>query len=374
MVFGLGVALPVARAHAQLVCQADIDVTAIREPNAALERDPRRLEPRMRLAAALMERGCYRDVVAVLEEGQKFHPNVDELELLLRDARSSVEEEQYFAGLAEAEAAAQRQRYMLRCRDLADIAACDSALLEQPRNVALLTARAEAQRTRNGLAPALEAYRAIIELFPESAGARTRFSALQAERESLRTTCFEMADAAALRACDDALIRGNADEFEIQKRRGLLLQQAGEPATALDAYIAANDARRGDPTTARAIVALAQSTGRSDAIALAATGSAQLALGRVDDAIRSLREAHSLTPELGTVATDLAAAEEQSAALARECATAAPGRAIAACPRGSSPERAPTERVAEPLPPRPAPAPQTLAREYSNAEPHGQTH
>jgi tetratricopeptide (TPR) repeat protein len=327
----LGLLLPAERALAEFVCQADLAVPAILEPNAALERNPERLDPRMRLAAALMERGCYRDVVAVLEPGAQLHPQVDELKLLLRDARSLLEEERYFEGLEEAEAAAKLKRNLLRCRELDDVAACNAALREQPGDPALLIAKAEAQHATSGLAPALETYHEVLALFPDHAGASARLRALQSERETLLATCLDMAGEEALSACDGALIPGAADELEIHKRRGLLLQQAGRPAQALEAYIAADNLRRGDRTTATAIAALTQSTGRSDAIALAANGSAQLTLGRVNEAVRVLREAQALAPGFGTVAADLATAEARRRALATECTTAPAERAISAC-------------------------------------------
>jgi len=423
----LGLLLPSDRALAEFVCQADLDVPAILEPNAALQRNPERLDPRMRLAAALMERGCYRDVVAVLDAGAQFHPNVDKLDLLLRDARSMLEEERYFVGLEEAEAAAKLKRYQLRCRELDDVAACDSALREMPGDPALLIARAEAHYATNGFAPALDAYREVVALFPDNAEAAARLRSLEIEREALLATCLDMAGDEALSACDGALIPGAGDEFEIQKRRGLLLQQGGRPAPALEAYVAADNLRRGDRTTATAIVALTQSTGRSDAIALAANGSAHLTLGRVGEAIRVLREAQVLAPGFGTVAADLATAETRRRALAAECATATAERAISVCRAALLPQardefdirmrlaavlldggdagaarphlesarrlrpddpalaielarldaasRAVADRGAAAVEPRQrSDAFATLARRYSNAEPHGQAH
>ena len=97
---------------------------------------------------------------------------------------------------------------------------------------------------------------------------------------------------AALGACQSILAKGAANEFELLRRIGVLQQSANQPSMALDTYIAANSVRRGDKAVALAIVALVDSTGRSDALALA-----------------SMRQAQALTPGLPGIGDQMAAAQ-----------------------------------------------------------------
>jgi tetratricopeptide (TPR) repeat protein len=105
------------------------------------------------------------------------------------------------------------------------------------------------------------------------------------------------------------LVRGDADEFEILKRKGILLQAANQASPALDAYVAADMLRHGDRAIALAIVALSESTGRGDAVTLAARGSSLMTLDRPAEALVSLKQALALSPELTEVKAQLARAE-----------------------------------------------------------------
>ena len=73
---------------------------------AALEKDERMLEPRLKLADALLAKGCYGDAVHMLEEGEPIHPRNGGIQSRLRDARSMLSEQRYFDGLGRAEEAA----------------------------------------------------------------------------------------------------------------------------------------------------------------------------------------------------------------------------------------------------------------------------
>jgi predicted RNA polymerase sigma factor len=114
---------------------------------------------------------------------------------------------------------------------------------------------------------------------------------------------------AALAACQSILAKGAANEFDLLRRIGVLQQAANQPAKALDTYIVANSVRRGDKSVALAIVALVESTGRSDGLALAARGSSLVALGRVRDGITSMQRALALTPGLPGLADQVVAAQ-----------------------------------------------------------------
>jgi tetratricopeptide (TPR) repeat protein len=135
----------------------------------------------------------------------------------------------------------------------------------------------------------------------------------------------------ALRGCELALLPGAPDEFDIQKRRGLLFQRTGDNARALDAYVAAADLRSDDRATAAALVALADSTGRADYVTLVARGAALTTLDRPVEAIRVLRRAQALAPDLEAAAPVLAAAEARRRSTAAECVRRPADRALAAC-------------------------------------------
>ena len=94
------------------------------------------------------------------------------------------------------------------------------------------------------------------------------------------------------------------------RRRGILLQSLDEPDKALDAFIAANVLKQNDKSVALAIVALTDSTGRKDAMALAARGSALLTLGRATEALQALRRAEALAPALPKLKAQVAQAEQ----------------------------------------------------------------
>jgi tetratricopeptide (TPR) repeat protein len=197
-----------------------------------LDHDSEAPNARLKLADALIKQVCYQEAVSVLEAGRPSHPHSTQLQSQLRDARSLMSEQHYFAGLGSAEESAKRERNLLRCKQLADVNACQSALLSSA-----------------------------------------------------------------------------TDSFQIYKRKAILLQSVDRSEQALDSYIAANALKQTDKSVALAIVALTQNTGRKDAVALSALGSAVLALGRAPEAVLVLRQTQSLSPALPGIASLLASAE-----------------------------------------------------------------
>jgi tetratricopeptide (TPR) repeat protein len=141
------------------------------------------------------------------------------------------------------------------------------------------------------------------------------------------------------------LVRGANDEFAIQKRIAILLQADNQLAPALDAYLAANALKRDDRSVALAIVTLSDSTGRNDALTLAARGSALLTLGRAREAVPVLRQAQSLAPGVGEIKTQLATAERLARAEARPAPAANPSEPLALAATTLSPAVAPPART-----------------------------
>ena len=340
-----------AEAQAEASCPQG-DAPTIVVARAGLDREPEALEPRLALAAALRDQGCYAAAVQVLEEGAGLHAANEEFQARLRTARSNVTEQQYIEGLGQAEEAAKAQRNLLRCAQLSDLAACDDALKERPNDPQILAAQGDALLKANRSAEAAVAYRRASAIEPANRALTAKISAAEQQRARLSSECNVGSGAAAVQACDSALVRGAPDEFSIQRRKGLLLQGMGESSRALDAYIAADSVKSGDRSVALAIVSLTEDGKRRDAMALAARGSALLTLGRGSDAVTALRQAQALSPGLPDLGRKLAAAERLAQTQPRP--TAQPAVAVAANA--------------------PAPAAKAPARRYSNAAPATQSH
>jgi tetratricopeptide (TPR) repeat protein len=316
----LGFAAPVCFADVPgaATCPAGAHSAELDAARTALGQDERALDPRLKLADALLAQACYADAVHVLEEGEPLHPRNGAIQSRLRDARSMLSEQRYFDGLGRAEEAAKVQRNVLRCGQLGDLAACDEAVRAKPDDGSVVAAKADALIKANRPADALPAYRRALELAPSDASLQVRARDAETQRLALVAQCQNGRDDAALQACEHALLRGAGDEFSVQLRKAILLQGMEKPSQALDAYIAANLLKSGDTAVARGIVALTTSTGRNDALALAARGSALLALGRGAEAAKALRQAQQLSPSLPEVKLHLAAAEKLEQAEARK--------------------------------------------------------
>jgi predicted Zn-dependent protease len=169
-----------ARALARAACQSGRQAEAVTDATAALERDPSEIGPRMRLADALVDQGCYQEAVDVLEAGQQAHPRNSELGGKLRDVRSLVTEQTYIEGLTQAAEGAKLQRNQLRCTRLADVAACDDALKSKPEDEQLLTAKGDALMQANRPADAAAAYRHASQLKPGDDAVKTKLAAAEA--------------------------------------------------------------------------------------------------------------------------------------------------------------------------------------------------
>jgi hypothetical protein len=173
-----------ARALARAACQSGRQSEAVTDATAALERDPNELGPRMRLADALVDQGCYQEAVDVLEAGQQAHSRNSELAGKLRDVRSLVTEQTYIEGLTQAAEGAKLQRNQLRCTRLADVTACDDALKSKPDDEQLLIAKGDALMQGNHPADAAAAYRHASQLNPGDDAAKPKLAAAEALQAS----------------------------------------------------------------------------------------------------------------------------------------------------------------------------------------------
>jgi tetratricopeptide (TPR) repeat protein len=173
-------------AHAPLVsaqptpratCQEGSAPEAVSHARAAFQKNPEQLGPRLNLADALVDQGCYEDAVAVLEAGQSMYPHDIELSGKLRDVRSMLTEQTYIRGITQAEDAAKQQHNQLRCAQLADIEACNDALRSSPNDSSLLLAKADALMQSGHPADAAAVYQHALQLNPGNESMRAKLAA-----------------------------------------------------------------------------------------------------------------------------------------------------------------------------------------------------
>ena len=299
-----------AHDHANEGACAAAPQTALVDARESLQRAPRALNARLGLADLLIEAGCYEEAVHVLTDGEPMHPRNEALQSRLRVARSLVSERQFFQGLEKVELEAKLTRHLMRCTRFADVSACDQALELQPDDSTIMTAKGEALLKADKPLDALEVLRRAAALDPANPDITAKVKTAQAVRATLEERCMNAEGETGLSACRSILVNGSPAEFEVTRRIAVLQQISNQHSKALDTYIAAHSLRRGDKAVASAIVALVDSTGRGDAVALAARGSSLVTLGRARDALVSMRQAQTLSPGLPGIDDRILAAEK----------------------------------------------------------------
>jgi len=199
---------------------------------------------------------------------------------------------------AEGREDAKLARATSRCSKQGELLACYEALNLRPNDAGLLVAEADALVQSKRPGEAIGVYRNALTIGANRESVESKIGAAQSLRQSLLDGCLTQAGRAAERACESAWLPGAADEVDVFKRRGLLLQRDEQPAAALEAYLAAARCRPRDRDTARAVVNLTGTTDRRDALALAALGTAQMTLGHRGEAITAWRQALRMSPNL----------------------------------------------------------------------------
>ena len=302
----------------------------------ALNRSPNELEAQLGLVDALIDQGCYKEAVPVLEAGLAQRPRSSELQSRMRAVRSMLSEEHFFEGLGTAQETAKLQHALLRCTKAFDLSACDEALRSKPDDAQLVVAKGDALTHEGKPAQAIAVYQRAEELLPGDEAVKSKRAAAETQRATLISQCQGGADAAAAAACQAALLPGSPDEPALLRRKGILLQSIDQPGQALDAFIAANALEHDDKSVALAIVALTDSTGRKDAVALAARGTSLLTLGRAEEAVQTLHQAATLAPALPGLKAEVAQAEQ-----AARTATKHQARTASAKPNTPAPQPPP---------------------------------
>jgi tetratricopeptide (TPR) repeat protein len=280
------------------VCQAAAGQPAITEAKAALDANPTELRARLKLADAWGDAGCFGDALQVLQDGEAMHPGDKELQARLRVAKSLVSEQGYFDSMDRAAKNATLSRAAFRCTKLADVNSCDDALNMKPNDPELLIAKADALVQVKRPGEAIGIYRTALPVSADREAVNAQIALAESQRRTFLDTCETKTGDAAMRACESAWLAGAPDEITVFKRRGMLLQADNQLSPALNAYMAAARLDPNDHSVALAIVSLSDSTGRQDALTLAARGRALIALGHPSEALEPLRQALRLAPDL----------------------------------------------------------------------------
>jgi len=315
-------------AESPATCEAVAERPAIAEAKAALDANATDLRVRLKLADAWGDAGCFSDALQVLQGGVAMHPGDKELQARLRVAKSLISEQGYFDSMDRATKNATLSRAAFRCAKLADVNSCDDALNAQPNNPELLIAKADALVQLKRPGEAIGIYRSALPMSANREALDAKIALAESQRQTFLDMCETKTGDAARRGCESAWLPGAPDEVTVFRRRGLLLQADNQPSPALDAYIAAARLDSGDRSVALAIISLSGSTGRQDALTLAARGRALMALGRASEAIEPLTQALRLAPDLAEAKAQLrlakASATERSGAPSIKTAALAP--------------------------------------------------
>jgi tetratricopeptide (TPR) repeat protein len=245
-------------------CQEGSAPEALSHARTTFQKNPDELGPRLNLADALVDQGCYADAVALLEAGQSMYPHSAELVGKLRDVRSMLTEQAYIRGITQAEDAAKQQHNQLRCTQLADIEACNTALRSSPNDSSLLLAKADALMQGGHPAEAAAVYQHALQLNPGSESMRAKLAAANSRANAtIPTSEATTREASAAipaprtaRRSREALASGGAatkaaaaSSASTLSTPAIALNGNAAPATALDATAAtasySNDAPAG---------------------------------------------------------------------------------------------------------------------------------
>jgi cytochrome c-type biogenesis protein CcmH/NrfG len=215
-----------ARATARASCQSGKHSDAVADAKSATERSPDDLGPRLRLADALVDQGCYQEALAILESAQEGFPRNSELSGKLRDVRSLVTEQTYIEGLTQAAESAKFSRNQLRCTKLGDVTACEDALHSKPDDVPLLLAKGDALMQANRVADAVTAYHHVSQLKPNDEAIKGKL----ANAEALQANIQAASSPAALPTGTAPTLAANRSAAEARRKSGDGTTAAGTAA------------------------------------------------------------------------------------------------------------------------------------------------
>ncbi|HEY0340108.1 MAG TPA: hypothetical protein VGC34_04825, partial [Steroidobacteraceae bacterium] len=168
--------------HAPVNCQLDSQPKTVTDAWAAFKRNPNELEPQLAAADALIDQGCYKEAVPILEAGLAQRPRSAELQSRLRAARSMLSEERFFEGLGNAQETAKLQHSVMRCTKLADVSACDDALRSKPEDPQLVIAKGDALAQGGHPSDAILVYLRAGSLLPGDEAVKSKLTAAESQR------------------------------------------------------------------------------------------------------------------------------------------------------------------------------------------------
>ena len=312
MSFALLAIAGTARADGGAPCRG-ADSEQVMAARAALASAPESLPARFKLADSLIEANCFHDAVHTLEDGKTIHPRSTDLQAKLRNMRSLVNEQDYFEGKEQAELAAKLSRNQLRCTKLGDVAACDEALRLKPDDVEILLGKGDALLKTSRPA---DAERCIAA--HSNAPRMMRASRRNSRRRKLSGSRSLSAARRALTTRRCRPVRAPCRKALRTSSRCIRASRccigSVQLAPALTSYIAAHQLRPGDRGVALGLVALTEGNAHSDAVALAARGSALITLRRGSEALAALRQAQTLAPSMPELQARIAQAKQLASA------------------------------------------------------------
>jgi len=295
----------------------------------ALEDDPYDMQTRLSLCGVhLRDEGNEEnkiDAYIVIKKGIELCGSDAYICQRYRYAKSMIEESEEGGRRQQAITARERCDYgrdlcLSRLTSRLGVRGCDLALICDADDPLLHVSKADKLLARDRPAEAVSALRTAAGLDPGDVDINAQLAEAEQARAKLATGCIQ---GGSLADCNNALLAGESDEFDVQYRRGQLLLAEGRTPAALQAMINAQNRRPADEDLAREMLGLlnpAISESPDDADYRRAQGFALLALGSSDESIMAFRKAQALSPDDGEIARGLATARaDRSQRVDRDC-------------------------------------------------------
>ena len=221
-------------------CLSASGETAVKLCKSELARSPGNLNAIMAMSEALISLRKYADAVKILKDGLARNPRNSDIKRKLALAQSYVEEKSFIERRrADAKLDAMTKRNVIRCKALSGesaLEACNEALELKHSDPALYSAKGDVLLDMGRYVESILAYRKALRLAPEDTEVSAKLKTAALKRKNLVNTCKNDSGAAALSACDAALLNGEPDQFIIQKKKAELLLAMGRKQESIRAY------------------------------------------------------------------------------------------------------------------------------------------
>jgi tetratricopeptide (TPR) repeat protein len=314
----------------QKICYTNIDPHACLSDNdpvtacaEALEADPYDLRTRLSLCGAHLlnedDEESTIDAYIVVKKGLDLCGSDGFVCQRYKYAKSMIEESEEGSRRKQGVSARERCDYgrdlcASRLSSSLGIRGCDMALICDPDDASLHSKKGAKLLARNRPAEAIGSLREANRLNPADGKIKAKLSAALAARASLAANCIA---GNSIEVCNNALLAGQPDEFDVQYRRGQLLRLEGREPAALQAFISAQSVRPDNEKLAHELVESLEPAIRetpNEAGYLRAQGLALLTIGSTDESIRLLRRASAQNSDDQEAARLLSSARARRAA------------------------------------------------------------